>query len=216
MKAKRCITGLLSAAALAACATAAPPPGTPKLERLTLPPAGAAWVIAYKASGSYGGGSGKSTARSEGGRDFQGGKYWAFSIDDTDVSYQDAEGRLVGRTVNGTVRETNSPGFRAFAWPLYVGQSWVHTFRLTDHAAGRSVDNVQFWSSVEAYEDVATPAGAFKVFRIVHDSQNERITNWWSPDLAITVKSKSERKTNHYAGAGVRETELVSLNDLKK
>jgi hypothetical protein len=131
------------------------------------------------------------------------------------MSYYDPEGRLVGRTVNGVQRETNDPGFRSFAWPLHVGRSWVHTFRFTDHAAGRSFDNVQFWSAVEAYEDATTPAGTFKAFRIVHDNPSVRFTTWWSPDLGITVKSKSERKSTYHAGAGVRETELVS-HELKK
>jgi hypothetical protein len=202
---------------LSACASTSkePPPGTPKLERLTRPPAGSAWVIAYKTSGSYGSGSGTSTVRSEGERDFQGRKYWAYSIDGTDMSHFDSDGRQVGRTVGGTLRETSDPGFQSFAWPLYVGRSWVHTFRFTDHAAGRTFDNVQWWSTVEAYEDVVTPAGTFKTLRIAHDNQSLRITSWWSPDLGISVRSKSERKSTYYAGAGVRETELIS-QDIRK
>jgi hypothetical protein len=200
-----------------ACATTATEPaaGTPRLEKLSRPAAGSSWVIDHKASGSYGSGSGTSTIRSEGDQDFQGRKYWTYSVDGSDLSHYDAEGRTVGRTVNGAVRETSDPGFQSFAWPLHVGRSWVHSFRFTDHAAGRSFDVVRFWSKVEAYEDVATPAGTFKAFRIVHDNQSVQLTNWWSPDLALVVKSKAERKSTYYAGAGTRETELKSL-DLKK
>ena len=71
------------------------------------------------------------------------------------------------------------------------------------------------WSKVEAYEDVVTPAGRFKAFKITHANDAVQFTNWWSPELALVVKSKAERKSSFHAGAGVRETELVSL-DLRK
>jgi hypothetical protein len=201
---------------LTACATTKEaPPGTPKLERLNRAPAGSSWAVSDTRSGSFGSGTTQSTIRSEGERDFQGRKYWAFSLDGVDLSYYDPEGRLVGRTVNGVLRETNDPGFQSFAWPLHVGRSWTHTFRFTDHTTGRSFDRVQFSSSVEAYEDVTTPAGTFKAFRVVHDNDSVRFTNWWSPELGTNVKSRSERKSNFYAGPGVRETELVSY-DIKK
>jgi hypothetical protein len=200
---------------VAACATAGPPPGTPTVERWTQPPVGSSWVSARKDSGSYGSGTSKSTIRFLGEQDFQGKKYLAYSLDETDVSYYDPSGRLVGRTVKGVLRETNDPGFQAFAWPLHVGKSWVHNFRFTDHAANRSFDNVQFWSKVEAYEDVKAPVGTFKAFRIVHDNQSVQFTNWWSPDLRLIVKSKAERKSSYYAGPGTREAEVVSY-EIKK
>jgi len=212
----RTVTAFLGRSAiLSACATAAPPPGTPTVDRWTQPPVGASWVSASKNSGSFGTETVRSTIHFLGDRDFQGKKYLAYSVGDNDISYFDASGGYVGRTVNGALRETNDPGFQSYAWPLHVGKSWVHSLRFTDHAAGRSFDNVQFSSKAEAYEDVTTPAGTFKTFRIVHDNNAVRITNWWSPDLRLVVKSKTERKSNFYAGPGTREAEVVLL-DIKK
>jgi hypothetical protein len=200
---------------LAACATGGPPPGTPTVERWSQPPVGSSWVTAVKTSGSYGSAASRSTITFLGELDFQGKKYLAYSLDTDDVSYYDRSGRLVGRTVKGALKETNDPGFQSFAWPVHVGKSWVHSFRFTDHAAGRTFDNVQFWSKVEAYENVTTPAGTFKTFRIVHDNSSVQFTNWWSPEVALIVKSRGERKASYFAGAGTRETELVSY-DIKK
>jgi hypothetical protein len=154
-------------ALLVACATGGPPPGTPTVERWTRPPVGASWVNTYKTSGSYGTETGQLTYKFLGDQDFQGKSFLAYSVDEIDVTYYDPSGRLVGRTVKGALRETSDPGFQSFAWPLYVGRSWVHTSRFIDHAAGRTFDGVQFWSKAEAYEDVTTAAGTFKAFRIV-------------------------------------------------
>jgi hypothetical protein len=116
----------------------------------------------------------------------------------------------VARSTVG-VTETNDPGFRSFAWPLHVGRSWVQTFTFRDHAEGRSFENEQFWSAVEAYEDVTVPAGTFKAFRIVHDNQSVRFMNWWEPGSLVRceVQERAEEQLPRRSGSPRDRTDLL-------
>jgi hypothetical protein len=69
-------------------------------------------------------------------------------------------------------------------------------------------------SEVKAYEDVTTPAGTFKAFKVVRTTPNEHWVSWWSPDLGIEVKSKFELFRGN-RGPGTTEEELVSY-DIKE
>jgi hypothetical protein len=81
---------------------------------------------------------------------------------------------------------------------------------------GRSFDNIQGWYTVDAYEDVAVPAGTFKVFRVTSQfGQTTKNITWFSPDLGISVKTVFERTSQFYTGPGIRETQLLS-QDIKK
>jgi hypothetical protein len=71
---------------------------------------------------------------------------------------------------------------------------------------------VQHDGKVEAYEDVKTPAGTFKAFRIVLGDQSLRTTQWYSPELGLFIKTRTERLAGFFAGPGMREIELVSYD----
>ena len=70
----------------------------------------------------------------------------------------------------------------------FVGKSWVNRFRMRDHERGRTLDNVMWDGEIKAYEDVTTPAGTFKAFKLVHENPYAQFIRWWSPDLGIIVK----------------------------
>jgi hypothetical protein len=69
--------------------------------------------------------------------------------------------------------------------------------------------------NVEAREEIKVPAGTFKVFRVTNSDPTTESTYWWSPELGIFIKSKSQRTAKHPLGPGVRESELISY-DFKK
>jgi hypothetical protein len=94
-------------------------------------------------------------------------------------------------------------------WPLVVGKQWPNRYRYNDHMRGRSFDDVEYGGKVEALEDVKTPAGTFKAFRIHLGGTSSNYILWYSDDLGIFVKTRNERFANHYLGSGVREAELA-------
>jgi hypothetical protein len=56
------------------------------------------------------------------------------------------------------------------------------------------------------------PAGTFKAFRVSAQIGETRTTSWYSPDLAIAVKSLLERSNQEFRGYGTRESQLVSYD----
>ncbi len=137
------------------------------------------------------------------------------STDGSSTSYLDAQGRWLARVRGNTPLDSFEPYYAFYDWPLFVGKWWPNRFRYRDHERGRTFDNTEADGNVEAYEDVTTPAGTFKAFKITYASRFAPSIRWWSPDLGITVKLKIERFSTHYLGAGSRETELVSY-DIKR
>jgi hypothetical protein len=55
------------------------------------------------------------------------------------------------------------------------------------------------------------PAGTFKAFKVTSSDTlgNENVV-WFSPELGLFLKQTLRRTEKHPAGAGTRETELVS------
>lgn len=201
---------------IAGCAPVAPPPGVPKAD-LIVPPVGSTWVIADKNTGSYGSASGRLTIRRLDDQMWQGRKVRAYS-DGAVILYVDAETAgwvaRVRETTKAPVESYDPP--LGFDWPLWVGKSWVRTYRYTDHERGRTFDGVQTWYKVEAYEDVTIPVGTLKAFRVSWDSGGFVFgVFWWNAELGLTIKSRSERTIRSYLGPGTRETDLVSY-DIKR
>ncbi len=129
--------------------------------------------------------------------------------------YFDAQGRFLASVRGATPVLTMEPYDAVFDWPLFVGKSWVNRYRMRDHERGRTWDSIVWDGEVKAYEEVTTPAGTFKAFKIVHGNPYAEVIRWYSPDLGIVVKMKGERYSTYYLGAGTRETELVSY-DIKR
>lgn len=164
--------------------------------------------------GSYGSENSRQTIKFVGEETWQGKKVMAFT-DGSVTSYVDAQRRTLARVRGGAPIESFEPYFVNADWPIFVGKWWLNRFRYTDHTRGRSFDDVRFDAKVEAYEDVTTPAGTFKTFKIAFSNPSTALPLWYSPDLGLFVKSRAERFGRHYLGPGVRESELVSY-DMKK
>jgi hypothetical protein len=64
---------------------------------------------------------------------------------------------------------------------------------------------------IEAFEDLTTPAGTFKAWRVrsADNFGNENV-QWYAPDLGVFVKQSLRRTAKNPSGPGTREIELVS------
>lgn len=205
---------MLTVAFIAACTTAQPPSGGPRADAPNPPPPGSSWVLRDQNSGSFGPNAGQRTLSALGEQVWQGRKVRAFT-DGAVTSYFDVTtGALVARARGGTPSESFDPPF-GWQWPIFPGKSWPLTWRYTNHDSGRSFDGIQTWFKVDSYEEVKTPAGIFKTFKVTADDGAFRTTSWWSPDLGISVKSRGERYGDHFQGPGIQEGELLSY-DIKR
>ena len=83
---------------------------------------------------------------------------------------------------------------------------------LTGAELGRETRDYKFEFTVEAFEEVATPAGAFKVFRIRRTSPHDHYIVWYEPMLGIEIKRDWERYANHPDGPGTNQMELLSYS----
>jgi len=191
-------------------ATAPATPSGPSAD-LKWPPVGSSYVVSERTSGSYGFGTRQQTTTFLGERDWQGKKALAAS-DGSVITYLDARRRILARVAGDTLIESFEPYSVFVDWPIFVGKSWRNRYRYHDHARGRSFNDVQTDCAVEAYEDVVTPAGTFKAFRIALRGVSHTTVLWYSNDVGFVVKTRSERWANHYLGRGVNETELLSYN----
>jgi hypothetical protein len=94
--------------------------------------------------------------------------------------------------------------------PLTVGKSWVGRTSVTT-ASGKVILPVEARSTIEAYETVIVPAGAFKAWRIRMVSANgEEQVDWTSTDDGHAVKRSFTRPASHPEGAGTRQLEPIS------
>jgi hypothetical protein len=200
----------MTALLLTGCASLTPPEGAPRADGPRVPATGSTWVMAEKNSGSYGV-PGERQMKVLGEQSWNGGKALAIASGD-ETSYFDDRDRYLGRSRGTAVIDTLEPAVEVRKWPLFAGKSWVSSFDYTDHQNNRSFRGVRGWFKVEAYEDVVTPAGTFKAFKITGDTGAARTVSWWSPDLGITVKQVAERSPQHYLGAGRREAELKAYD----
>ena len=69
---------------------------------------------------------------------------------------------------------------------------------------------MKFAFTVEAFEEVTTPAGTFKTFRIRRTSPDDRYVVWYEPKLGLEVKRDWERYATHPLGIGTHQMEMLS------
>lgn len=179
---------------------------------LKWPPVGASWIQSVRKSGSFGSGEERRTVRYLGEQTWQGNKVRAFA-NGSITTYVDDQRRILAR-VNGSGASIESfePYFVQADWPLHVGKWWLNRYRYSDHEWGRSYNNAQYDGEVEAHEHVRTPAGTFKSFRIALGGGSGKTLLWYSGDLGLVIKTRTERFPNHYRGHGVTEGELISYD----
>ena len=109
------------------------------------------------------------------------------------------------------VTQTDQPVFK---FPLSAGQKWNYTYQNQPVGAKKAVQrSVEI--NVTGVEQVTTPAGTFKVFKIKKEDGAGRdlwvTTHFWSPEANSVVKSSYD--TTGGGGQGVtREVELIKFD----
>jgi hypothetical protein len=94
---------------------------------------------------------------------------------------------------------------------MWVGETWSTPFRVTNHANNQTTE-IRPTFRVEAQENVNVPAGTFKAYRVRSTTPTMVSLTWWSPDIGLFVKTRVERTSQHPAGPGVREQDLLRVN----
>jgi hypothetical protein len=136
---------------------------------------------------------------------FEGVEAYEVQAGDSRYWYTKQLGYLARVTGDRTVRLARPP--ENWQWPLQVGKSWSATVTWTDGAAqDRSFVLTAVWA-VEAYEEVKTPAGTFKAFKV---SRREIETGasqefWYSAAVKGWVKVRGLD-----TGVGTYEEELTA------
>ena len=182
----------------------------PKAERFVGLPAGSTWTVNLKLSGSLGSGTREVTGKSLGEVDWDGRRVLAYeSRGGTLRNYYDTQGRILGSARDGKPTETYRPYEALYEWPLLVGKSWTSEFQVTYHERNETIDQKVVFT-VEAFEEITIPAGAFKTFRISRISPNFRYISWYEPKLGLEVKIDFERNASHPLGVGAYQMEMLS------
>jgi hypothetical protein len=204
---------LLSVMFAAGCATTGAPFFATKADNPGPIPSGSSYVNERRDSGSFGSATVRQTFRALGEQTWQGRKVYAS---------EGPEGTLLSEVPSLKWVAFVKEGKTLFSWdpplgynyPLWVGKTWTEVYRITNHVSGKT-STVEIRWNVEAKEEVKVPAGTFKVFRVTNSDPTSESITWWSPELGIFVKFKSQRTEKHPLGPGVRETELIS-HDIRR
>jgi len=183
----------------------------PRVERPVWPAPGSTWIVQSNSTGSLGSGNSIVTWQALGEQDWEGRRVIGLTSGRGFYLYFDDSRRIVAQVRDGKPVQTYDPYEALYDWPLFVGKSWVSEFRIRDYVREQTVA-LKYNFRVEVFEEVATPAGVFKTFRIRRDGPDDRYIIWFDPELAIEVKRVWERFSSHRLGPGTNETELVSHN----
>jgi len=178
-----------------------------KADHYVPPPVGSTWVSAERTTGSYGSGS-KEVTTTRGERMWHGQQVITYETPQSSLLSR-PDGHWIGIFKGDVPLITWDPPL-TWDWPLEVGKTWTYSYRMTMHAAKRTIP-YQVTQKVEAYEDVTVPAGTFKAFKLsASTTLGEENTVWFSPELGIFVKHTYRRLANNAQGPGTRDVELVS------
>jgi len=181
----------------------------PKVERPVWPPPGSTWTVNLKLSGSLGSGVREATFESLGEVDWHGRRVMGNYMRGGAHAYFDAERRIVASARDGKPIQTYHPYEALYDWPLFAGKSWPSEFQLKIYDRNQTLD-LKYAFTVEAFEEVTTPAGTFKTFRIRRTSPDDRYVIWYEPKLGLEVKRDWERYATHPLGIGTHQMEMLS------
>ena len=183
-------------------------PDPVRVERPVWPPSGSTWTVRLTLSGSLGTGSRESIFESLGEVEWEG--RWVNSQRGITQNYFDDERRIIGAsTTDGKLIQTYHPYEALYNWPLWVGKSWPSELQLKVYQSSLTLD-LKFDFAVEAFEEVAVPAGTFRTFRIRRTSPNDRMVVWYEPRLGLEVKRDWVRFATHPFGPGTHRMEMLS------
>jgi hypothetical protein len=116
-------------------------------------------------------------------------------------------GYLARTTGDRTTRLATPP--EDWQWPLQVGKTWSATVTWTERGEKEEEFVLTSVWAVESYEDVKTPAGTFKAFKVsrreIESGASEEF--WYSPDVKGWVKIRGTKTAD-----GDFEEELTAFN----
>jgi hypothetical protein len=138
---------------------------------------------------------------------FEGDPAYEVEAGDSRYWYTKRLGYLARVTGDRTVRRATPP--EDWQWPLQVGKSWSATVTWTDGPAqDRHFVLTAVWT-VEAYEDVKTPAGTFKAFKVSRREIESGASQefWYSSAVRGWVKVRGAD-----TAAGAYEEELTAYS----
>lgn len=95
--------------------------------------------------------------------------------------------------------------------PVQVGETWKTQHRITNHAAGRTLE-FDYSCVVEKTERVTVRAGTFDTFKIVCENEYSRDVSWSSHATGLNVKVDNLRKPGNPSGAGTQRAEIAVIN----
>jgi len=134
------------------------------------------------------------------------------------------DGKLKVASVNGSQKEELEPRPPALScllgfcpnldFPLTVGKQWTREYKAA-YIGGTQQIARKVTYEIKGIEQVTTPAGAFRAFKLESDDRSGPqdyfvTTYWYSPETKSAVKSKFD------SSAGGRNTGLQSEKDLIK
>lgn len=121
------------------------------------------------------------------------GGYPAYEVEAGDAHYWLTKqlGYLARLNGNTVVRRAVPPA--DFQWPLQVGKQWSSTFTWIDSGEPERRSTVIDVWVVEAHEDVKTPAGTFKAFKVSRREIESGAWQefWYSPQVKSWVKIRA-------------------------
>jgi hypothetical protein len=164
-------------------------------------------VVERRDTGSFGNGVSRVTVKALGRQTWQGRPVVALESPTGTTLLDPDTANWVASVKGTTVLATFDPPL-GYVWPITVGKTWTRSTRVT---SAQGVMALQSTFTVDAHEEVTVPAGTFKVFRIRYADQRHENVHWWQPDLGLRVKANDVRYGAHPAGAGTRDSELISL-----
>jgi hypothetical protein len=116
--------------------------------------------------------------------------YPAYEVDAGDTHYWFTKrlGYLARLNGDKVVRRAIPP--EDFQWPLQVGKQWSSTFTWIESGEPERRSTVTGIWAVEAYEEVKTPAGTFKAFKVSRREVQSGASQefWYSPAVKGWVK----------------------------
>jgi hypothetical protein len=111
------------------------------------------------------------------------GDSFAFKIGADREVYTTRNQEVIKSISRGETVLSYDPPFPLFQWPLEVGKQWTYVGKQINKVASFE-GTIRSIVRVVAYEDVSTPAGQFKAFKI----STGRTTWWYSPEARTVVK----------------------------
>lgn len=196
----------LAALLLTACATTGPLPYA-----WTAPAPGTTWKMAQRNTGSYGQDAQVVVTRA------------------ADTSWKGAPAmtlaqstgtRLLATPQAGRLHAVLAPDGRplisweppvGFDYPLQVGKTFKTHHRMTSHARGGLLTEMDFSCAVSAFEKVTVPAGTFDTYKLDCTAAGTSETYWIAPSVGLGVKTIFVRPAGSPFGAGTQQSELVEF-----